>query len=256
MLKTSKMLKNFIAGTTVAAMIYPSFVSAGMYYDSRYFDYYSISTNQAFGQNAIPFGNWYDLKGNLVLTIGKDYSINGCKIISVGYIGDTVSFYKIKIMEDNGYREIYLHPFGSYEGYHEILVFNDKTPLRKTKEPQYFESIGGIYLGMDKDEVVKKYGQPSNMEDTNHSITLNYKNEGFSVDIQCGVVSGIKLYKNSNKKFDRSGLSANSSKAEFEFKYNENVSRRGNINIGNGEVISLRSDDYIWFGFFTTGYVY
>jgi len=34
-------------------------------------------------------GNWYDTNGNLALTISKDYSINGCKILNCELFGFT-----------------------------------------------------------------------------------------------------------------------------------------------------------------------
>lgn len=187
-------------------------------------------------------GNWYDSKGNLVLTISNDYKINGCAVMAVGFVGDTAGMYKIRINEGTRYKDIEVcHDDGDY---HEGLVLNwlnnNAVSLRRTKEPRYFESVGGIYLGMDKNQVVSLYGQPSSIvNNIQNNATWKYKKEGFDVRFYCGVVVEITIYSNGNRRFDWSGLSANSSKADFAYKYNSEVSHRGSIRIGHGEVIAI-----------------
>ena len=192
-------------------------------------------------------GNWYDAKGNLVLSISNDYKINGCTVMSVDYVADMVGMYKVKVDEGNRYRTIELM-YGESQNSsdHEILMLNhgsnNEIALRKTKEPRYFESVGGIYLGMGKDEVLKLYGQPSRIE---NKIIWKYNKEGFDVRIWGGVVFSITIYKNGNRRFDWSGLSANSSKADFAYKYNSEVDHRGSIRIGHGEVIRIYKDSVL-----------
>ena len=204
-------------------------------------------------------GNWYDTKGNLVLSIGKDYKINGCTVTVVDYQADSAELYKIRINESNGYRDIDLITSGSYEGYHELLVLNFRNnnplALRRTKIPRYVESVGGVYLGMDKNQVVSLYGQPSSAENGRRSSTWKYNKEGFSVTFEYGVVADITIYRGGNRRFDWSGLSASSSRADFAYKYNSTVSHRGNINIGHGELISI-SDNGVSLRCFMPGYVF
>ena len=165
-------------------------------------------------------GNWYDTKGNLVLTISNDYKINGCVVMALEY--NPTGIYKIILNEGNRYSDIEL----SYGGmdYHKTLLLNWKSnnpiPLRRTKKPRYFESIGGIYLGMDKDDVIKLYGQPLSIENLNRRFTTWKYREGFDVKFEFGVVYSITIYKNSDRRFDRSGLSANDSLQAFKNKYN------------------------------------
>lgn len=215
-------------------------------------------------------GNWYDAKGNLVLTISNDYKINGCTVLSVKAGYDTAALYEIKINEGTGYRDIVLCTDGSVQdvatnpkGNHEWLILNfhenNEITLRKTKEPHYFESVGGIYLGMHKDDVTKLYGQPSSVE-TDRWSEATWKYRGFDVLIRGEVVHAITIYPYGDRRFDWSGLSARSSVADFEYKYNSKVSSRGNINIGHGELIRLNKirfgNNGVYLGIFTPGYVF
>ena len=188
-------------------------------------------------------GNWYDTKGNLVLTISSDRKINGCPIMSVGYEGDTAAFYKIVINEGNRNRTLELEYSGSAEsGYYEEITLN-KNVLRRTKNPKYFESIGGIYLRMDKDQVISLYGEPSKKSTNYDNSTWEYKNLGLKIIFYLNVVREITIYGYGDRKFDRSGLSANNSMSDFERKYSSSFSTRGNIRIGHGELINFNRNN-------------
>ena len=200
-------------------------------------------------------GNWYDTKGNLVLSISNDYKINGCTVLGVkaGNVGLTV----VKIDEGNRYRTIVwwdTDPHGpySYPDHHMLYMDlpNDTGyALRRTKEPRYFESVGGIYIGMDKDEVLKLYGQPSSTErHSNFESVWKYNNLGLDLEFGYNVVREITIYPYGDRRFDRSGLSARSSKAEFEYKYGNRVigdGSMGYIDIGHNEKIEFREDSMI-----------
>ena len=238
------MKKFFVMFVALFVVLSANFCSAAM-------EYRSVPVTHL--KNYI--GNWYNTDGDLLLTISSDYRINGFKISSLGYTGDTVAFYKVQITDGSSYGDVYLQTFGSYNGCHEMLVVNEQVALRKTKEPRYVESVGGIYLGMDQNQVVARYGQPSSVENNRRSSTWTYNKEGFSVTLEYGVVSDITIYSYGNRRFDRSGLSANSSRGDFERKYNTNVGSRGGLNIGNGEVLSIR-DGKVSLSFFTAGMVF
>lgn len=213
-------------------------------------------------------GNWYDSKGNLVLTISKDYKINGCKVIAAYFYeyGDnhnyidvlpthSIASYVYRIIEQNGYRDIEIEYYGSH--YHEILVVDaGKMVLRKTKIQQYYESVGGIYLGMDKSQVLNLYGQPASINPNIQSrynattkktenfspkysgYTLKYDKEGFDVKIVGDMVVSLKIYRNSNRHFDITGLSARDSYETFKEKYKAGVFiRPPRLDIGYGEEI-------------------
>ena len=66
-----------------------------------------------------------------------------------------------------------------------------------------------------------------------------YNNEHFSVFFERGVVTSIKVYNNSKKRFDWSGLNANNSKYDFERKYRSKFSSRNLMKIGHGEMIAI-----------------
>ena len=186
--------------------------------------------------------------------------------MSVDFEADTVAMYKIKIDEGNRYRTIELLYTGSTEEYpeHQMLVMNwtsnNGQALRRTKEPRYFESVGGIYIGMDKNQVVSLYGQPSSVENNRNNSTWKYNDLGLELGFYMNVVTGITIYPYGNRRFDWSGLSARSSQTDFEYKYNSSMSRRGNINIGHGELIRLNKirwgNDGVYLGIFTPGYVF
>ena len=193
-------------------------------------------------------GTWYDSKGNLILTISKDYKINGCTVLAtygVDYFRP-VFFNEgnllCKIDEGNSPRDIYLDDyFIENKDYHDMIVLNGKMILRRTKEPRYVESIGGIYLGMGQDEVLRLYGQPSSV--INDGLrTWKYNQQKFDVQFYADVVHKIIIHKGGDRCFDWSGLSANSSKAEFEHKYNGTFDSRNRINIGHCERIRLEGD--------------
>ena len=210
-------------------------------------------------------GNWYDTKGNLVLKISNDYKINGCTVLDIDLGVGTAGIYKIRIDEGNRYRIIELmHSVSWNSSDHEMLVMNwrssDGNSLRRTKTPRYFESVGGIYLGMDKNQVVSLYGQPSSTENRESSSTWKYNDLGLDVHFQWNIVTGITIYPYGDRKFDWSGLSARSSQADFEYKYNSSMSRRGNIDIGHGEVIRMNrirfGNDGVSLEIFTSGYAF
>lgn len=223
-------------------------------------EYYSRSVTEL---NKM-IGTWYDSKGNVALTIGSDYSINGCKVLAF-YLNNeytpifsyqSSAVYTCRINDGHGIKEIHLdyHSmptiYQSTPDYHEMIILNGKTALRRTKEPKYFESVGGIFLGMNKDDVIKLYGQPSSVNNNMGHITWKYR-EGFDIEFGGDVVLSITIYKNSDRRFDRSGLSANNTKDDFKRKYSGRegqTSRR--LIIGYGESLSFRQDCII----FDTGF--
>lgn len=168
------------------------------------------------------YGNWYDVKGNLALKIGSDNTINGHKVTRA-----FMSSYGFNIyFASNGvpvFQAIGLGPVPlEYHGkdYHEMLIVNGgQMILRRTPKQQYFESIGGVYLGMSTDDLTALYGSPSSVDNSNAmqgKIIWKYKNEGFDVQIIGGnIVSRITVYSYGNRRFDRSGLSCDSSLEEF-----------------------------------------
>jgi len=199
-------------------------------------------------------GNWYDTNGNLALTISKDYSINGCKILNCELFGFTNYVagirYDLKIIEKTGVRDLILEYVSSStakkfseRNFHEMLIIDCQNFYYREKNRYHYESVGGIYLGMKKNEVLKLYGEPSAVEKTPYvynSWEFKYKNDGFDVQIVGDRVFSIKIYDYSNRKFDISGLSARDSEESYKrfYKPKAYVGIRGSVfYIGNGELI-------------------
>ena len=207
-------------------------------------------------------GDWYSTEGDLFLSIRNErLTIGGktYKIISLGFAGDTAAFYKLTIDMGANHGELELIATGSYKGVHSVLsIVKYNYGLRKTKEPRYYESIGGVYLGMDKNQLVSLYGQPTNKTTRGRAECWIYSREGFEVlfdSLAANMISLIKIYPNGNRHFDRSGLSANSTPSEFAAKYNTTITRRGNLDIGSGEMIHIGNDG-VTLQLFTAGMIF
>ncbi len=199
-------------------------------------------------------GNWYDTNGNLSLTISSDYSINGCKILDCELFGFTNCIagirYDLKIVEKTGVRNLILEYVSSStaknfseENFHEMIIIDCQNCYYKEKNQRHNESVGGIYLGMKKAEVLKLYGEPSSVEKNPkgyNDCEFKYKNDGFDVRFVGDRVFSIKIYDYGNRKFDRSGLSARDSEESYKkfYKPKADVGIRGTVfYIGNGELI-------------------
>ena len=161
-------------------------------------DYNSVSisdiVNNRYDRKGI-IGDWYDVNGNLILKIGTNYTINGCKVLSLKLgIAEDLTGYKCKISEKNGVREIKFYHFG--EGWHEMLSYDGNNVVYKFPK-KYVESVEGVYLGMPKNEVLKIAGQPSEIKTSPHDYFI-YKNKKIEVWFSENVVTAIRIDKNSD----------------------------------------------------------
>ena len=126
-----------------------------------------------------------------------------------------------------------------------MIILDGQTGLRRSKNPRYFESIGGMYIGMSKNEVLRLYGQPSRIRDGyGWTKEWHYNQENFNVNFAGDTVISISIYKNGNRRFDRTGLSAKDSINTFRYKYNARDILRSSLEIGHGEMITF-FDDYV-----------
>ena len=163
------------------------------------FDYQSASVSDIvknhYDRSGGIVGDWYDANGNLIFKIGSDYTINGCKILSLQLgIAEDLTGYKCKISEQTGVREIDFYHFGT--GWHEMLSYDGNNVVYKFPK-KYVESVEGIYLGMPKSEVLKICGQPSEIKTSPHDYFV-YKNKNFEVWFYKNVVVAIRIYRNSD----------------------------------------------------------
>ena len=247
-----KRITNLIRLLTITALFAAIFFSAS---DCAAMDYRTVSLSQL---NDIA-GDWYSTKGEQILSIRNGYLTIKSKtyrVSSLGFTGDTAAFYKLT--GDTG-ETLELMSTGSYKGVHSVLVLLENNyGLRNTKNPRYYESIGGVYLGMDKDQLVSLYGQPTAKTTYGRDECWIYSREGFEVRFDrwaANMISSIKIYPDVSRRFDRSGLSANSTRADFAAKYNTTVTRRGNLDIGSGEMIHIDNDG-VTLQLFTPGMIF
>ena len=232
MTKLVEIVRMFILSMVVAVMMIPA---------TGYADYYTVPVTQL---NKF-VGTWYDVNGNVALTIGSDYSINGCKVLSFSLNNNyqpICCFYSCRTNEGNRVRDISLDATttASYNDYHQMIILNGQNGLRRSKNPKYFESIGGIYIGMGKNEVLRLYGQPSRISNGyGWTKAWHYNQENFDVNFAGDTVISISIYKNGNRRFDRTGLSANDSYNTFKYNYNARDILRHSLDIGHGEMITF-----------------
>ncbi|SEH35558.1 hypothetical protein [Selenomonas sp. KH1T6] len=180
-------------------------------------------------------GNWYDSKGNLVLTINNGY-INGCKVMAYLSAGDAGGY---RIKEENGYRDIGL--VIDHNNYKKFLYLDERIVLRPTKYPQYVESINGMYLGMSMDDLLEKYGEPDRKEKKGKAFPSEWwiYNGAFSVFFVGDMASTIVLPYGSTFTFDKCGLSARDMEKSFRKHYKESANY-GAVKIDEGEYIEFK----------------
>ncbi len=214
--------------------------------------YYEESIDQC-NQWIVPAnGEWYDINGNLAMSIEPGY-INACQIVKgFNFAGGYPRSGIFRIMESIGYRDVQLELMGDRGSGHQYLMIDKKTTLRRSKEPQYFESISGVYLGISKAEVLKLYGNPTAQENNYPGISRwRYGKEGFSITFDGDTATGVTIYKNSNRHFDRTGFNCNDSFQAYYDAYKlsrmpyvspEEHSTSGAYKIGNGEYLFFDKD--------------
>ncbi|SDG76245.1 hypothetical protein SAMN05216584_11162 [Selenomonas sp. WCT3] len=151
-------------------------------------------------------GNWYDSAGNLVLSINGHY-INGCKVVAYLGCGDASGY---RIQEADGYRDIGLMP--EHMNAMDFLIFNEKQTLRHSEEPQYTESIAGLYLGMSQKDLEALYGSPTRKEKRNVGPSdtfpqdVWYYEDVFKVRFLGDMISSITFYHPEELVYDKSGF--------------------------------------------------
>ncbi len=106
---------------------------------------------------------------------------------------------------------------------------------------KYFESVGGVYLGMKKSDVVKVYGEPDAYDGEGMYQTWKYADDKVQIEFCYDVVDGIVLEKGSPRTFDRSGLGAGNPFSDYSAYYHDGDEEMGMI------VASDRDSEYIWF---------
>jgi ribosomal protein L37E len=199
-------------------------------------------------------GNWYDTDGHLVLTIDSgainNYSINTMYnftgALNMG--GGTLIF---NVNNDARYMRVFWSVWDKASKHSTLLIGNKKFLYKKDDEWRY-ESVNGVSLGMSREQVKQKLGDPSKISNN----TWTYDKEG--IEIYFGTVIGgefnvnrvdsIKLLKSGTAHFDKSGLKASSLIQDYAKAYNMNkIPQLYSIEgIGRGEYLLFESN-YICF---------
>ena len=196
-------------------------------------------------------GNWYDLDGNAVLTF-DGASVNGCTVVDILRVaggGGDVGF-TVRIVEDAGYRDLKLSCTGlsaNPEEYHQYIRLDHRL-LRRFPEARFWESVGGLGLGMTKHDVISRYGNPDVLKNGERGKREFWKYEtiGLGIEWENGIVVNLQIYKDGNRHFDSNGFNALNSPKEYADYYGwDRVPKAGSFGsyyIGYGE--------YLWFRYY------
>jgi len=194
-------------------------------------------------------GDWYSTKGNLAMTIQDKY-INACQILSASEL--TFGYPRsgnFEVAETGQNRTLKLELFG--HNVHQYLLVDGKLLLRRSLRPEYFESLGGIYLGMTEEELLHYYGKPSSKVNDGDMVRWEYDKDKFAVEFKSNIVVAMRLYKLSSRHFDRSGLGAADSPENYAQVYSMEetpvIPKEANTvsaayAIGHGEFMSFSPD--------------
>lgn len=186
-------------------------------------------------------GEWYDARGNKVLTISNGY-INGCLIVGgADFVGGYPGAGVFIIQEAQGRKAIHLEWLGN--GEHRTLIMNKKDQLTNRLQKEHYESVRGVHLGMTRQQVIDLLGMPSS-SDVRGRETLRYEDLGLSIDIDHNMVVVITIT-GKGSHFDKSGLGVDASMIEYYNFYQFNrmpfeLSKdifQGPFSIGHGEYI-------------------
>lgn len=189
-------------------------------------------------------GTWYDSDGNAVLYIDNN-GINGFVVKSINDLagGGSHGIGMFRILENGNYKDLRIE--WNTAGQTKYLILNNGVTLQNNSNVQYFESIGGIYLGMTDKEVLKAYGTPTSIEDAKPSkfITWSYANDGWEIRFYNDRVDQITILKNGNRRLDKSGYNCDNNLEEFAEFYNvKNIRTAAPIRIANGEYLWIYID--------------
>lgn len=204
-------------------------------------------------------GQWYDEKGNVVLDFEGRY-LNGCPVVGVyNPTGGGADFTCVfRVIEAGGYRDIYALCLNQQEGnYHSriILGWDSKvkekgTLLLKSTHPLYAETVGGIGLDMLDKEVLEKYGKPdTTFPGINRNSNLDhevwrYEKIGLELVMSYHRVWKIRILKNGDRRFDRTGFNCANAPYEYQGAYGFKRAPQAGPNFGASAV---GHGEYMWF---------
>ncbi len=184
-------------------------------------------------------GDWYDASGNKVLSISNGY-INGCRIVDgADFVGGYPGAGVFIIQEAQGRKAIHLEWLGN----------NKKNQLTNQLQKEHYESVRGVHLGMNRQQIIDLLGTPNSSEVRGRE-TLKYTGLGLSIVLDHNMVTVITLT-GKNTHFDKSGLGIDSSMIDYYnfYQFNRMPSEllkntfQGVFSIGHGEYIFFGSNE-------------
>ena len=162
-------------------------------------------------------GDWYSTKGNLALSVQNGF-INGCSIVDASDL--TMGYPRtgtFVITEADQSRSMKLEVFGN--DMQQYLLVDGAMALRRSQNEAHFESMGGIYLGMTEEDLLHYYGKPVSKVTEGDQVRWEYEKDKFAVIFKSNIVVGVRVYKGSERHFDRSGLGAADAPEAYAQKY-------------------------------------
>jgi hypothetical protein len=186
-------------------------------------------------------GTWYDTAGNPSFTFDGG-TLNGYRITGLfDPAGGSSDFgAKIQLLVNNHYQmfPVSFQGLSSNKNIYHQYMFADGQAYRRTPQERYYESVGGIYLGMTRNQVLALYGQP----DVDQNSSMGYSKLGLMLDVRNSLVQQIKILAYGDRRMDRTGLSATSSVAQYANAYGMN-----RVPSPNGGANAIGYGEYIWF---------
>ncbi len=158
-------------------------------------------------------GDWYNTKGDLVLTV-EGAAINGSAVTDIeDYTDGYPRKGKFTIREQAGDGVMSLDLMGHKS--HQYLIMDNTTPLRRSIHGDHYESIGGVYLGMTQSDLEAAYGQADSTVPDQDTSRLIFDSHHMDVYLRAGIVIGVRIYDGSDLKFEQSGLGSADTAAAY-----------------------------------------
>ena len=160
-------------------------------------------------------GDWYNDDGELVISIKGNY-INGCQVLSASQFAGANRFAAatFNVRESAGIRGIKIM-FQIFDEKSDYIVVDDSVTLHKTKD-YWYESIGGIHLGMSAKNLKNTMGEPNRIKSHGkYGYTWYYDDNGLEISFSGNGVSNITIMKSCKLKLAKSGLNSNNTTADF-----------------------------------------
>lgn len=158
-------------------------------------------------------GEWYNTKGDLVMTI-EGATINGSAVTDAeNYTDGYPRKGTFTVHEQAGNRSMTLDLMGHKS--HQYFIVDNTMPLRRSLHGDHYESIGSVYLGMTQADLEAAYGQADSSADDQGTARLIFSSHHMDVYLQAGIVIGIRIYEGSDLKFDKSGLGVSDTAAAY-----------------------------------------